>query len=84
MVRPRWPGWGHIPRVVLTFDYFKPEELLLVAATVALGVLLARTYMRSSEPVPIRVLRSIHSGSVNDYAAFAVAGLVLVIAVLLG
>jgi hypothetical protein len=30
----------------------------------------------------VRLLRSVHTGSVNDYAAMAAAGLVLVIAVL--
>jgi hypothetical protein len=31
---------------------------------------------------PVRLLRAAHTGSVNDYAAYAVAGMLAVIAVL--
>jgi multicomponent Na+:H+ antiporter subunit D len=41
-----------------------------------------RVYLRSREPAPVRVLRRAHTGSVNDYAAYAVAGLLVVIAAL--
>jgi hypothetical protein len=34
------------------------------------------------EPGVIRVLRAVHNGSVNDYAAYAVGGMLTVIVVL--
>jgi len=48
----------------------------LAAALVGWG------YLRAREPAPVRVLRGVHTGSVNDYAAYAVAGLLAVIAAL--
>ena len=39
-------------------------------------------YLRAREPAPVRLLRAAHTGSVNDYAAYAVAGMLAVIAVL--
>ena len=38
---------------------------------------LAVGYLRMPEPAPIRWLRAVHTGSVNDYAAFATAGLII-------
>ena len=57
-------------------------ELISTAAAVALGVLLARAVVGSREPQPITALRAFHNGSVNDYAGYTVAGLLLVIAIL--
>jgi multicomponent Na+:H+ antiporter subunit D len=65
---------GTIGSVKVPFDYFKPTELVAVAATLAVGGLAARTYLRISEPRPIGWLRALHNGSVNDYAAYAVFG----------
>jgi multicomponent Na+:H+ antiporter subunit D len=49
-----------------------------------LGLLLAWWYVRRSrEPRPITWLRALHTGSVNDYAAYSVTGLVVVAAALL-
>jgi hypothetical protein len=39
-------------------------------------------YLRTREPASVRALRAAHTGSVNDYAAFAAAGLVAVVAAL--
>jgi multicomponent Na+:H+ antiporter subunit D len=44
--------------------------------------MLAAAYLRAREPAPVRLLRAAHTGSVNDYAAYAVAGMLAVIAVL--
>lgn len=41
-----------IPTPLVTLSYFKPAELATVAVTVALGLLLARTYLRIPEPAP--------------------------------
>jgi multicomponent Na+:H+ antiporter subunit D len=75
---------GPIGVVRVSFDYFKPPELIAVAATVVCGGLLARTYMRIREPRGVSVLRAIHNGSVNDYAAYAVIGVLGAVAVLAG
>ncbi|MEA2297776.1 MAG: hypothetical protein QOF77_712 [Solirubrobacteraceae bacterium] len=72
----------HLPALSVAFDYFKVGELLTVAATVLAGVLLAAAYLRIAEPRPIRALRALHTGSVNDYAAFAATGILCAVAVL--
>lgn len=72
------------PAPTSTFDYFAPTELATMAVTVAVGLALAAWYVRRQrEPLPVRALRRIHTGSVNDYAGFVAVGLVLTLAVLL-
>ncbi len=76
-------GSARLPSVRVSFDYFKPTELLSVAAEVAAGLVLAAAYVRRvDEPRPIRLLRGLHTGSVNDYAAFSVVGMLCAVAVL--
>jgi multicomponent Na+:H+ antiporter subunit D len=75
-------GGGRIGSVKVSFDYFKPGELVAVAGTVLLGGVLARTYMRIHEPRAVAMLRAVHSGSVNDYAAYAVFGVLAAVVVL--
>jgi multicomponent Na+:H+ antiporter subunit D len=53
-----------------------------VVACAAAGAVLAWVYLRAREPAPVRLLRAAHTGSVNDYAAYAVAGMLAVITVL--
>jgi multicomponent Na+:H+ antiporter subunit D len=67
-------GAAHIPTLHVSLGYFGAEHLLTAAATVALGLGLAHVYQRIEEPAPITVLRRLHTGSVNDYAAFTVIG----------
>jgi multicomponent Na+:H+ antiporter subunit D len=62
--------------------FWGAAELIPTAAAVALGLLLARAVVGGREPRAITTLRALHNGSVNDYAAYTVAGLVLVIAAL--
>ncbi|MET9021734.1 proton-conducting transporter membrane subunit [Actinopolymorpha sp. NPDC004070] len=73
-------GGGHVTLgPALTFDYLAPKSLLVALATAAVGVLLARRY--AGDRVPgglVTPLRRLHTGSVNDYASFLVAGLLLV------
>jgi multicomponent Na+:H+ antiporter subunit D len=76
-------GGGHLPRAVVAFDYFKPEDLGIVAGTLALAAVLARWYIRSPEPVLVRALRAAHTGSVNDYAAYATLGVLALVLTLL-
>lgn len=46
-----------------------------MADTVVAGLAVAWAYLRAaSEPAPIRLLRALHTGSVNDYAGYAVIG----------
>src|SRR5262249_7749086 len=58
------------------------RALASVAGCAVAGTALAWAYLRAREPGPVRLLRAVHTGSVNDYAAYAVAGLLAVIAVL--
>ncbi len=69
-------GGGRIPALHVAFDYLDPQELGAVAATVVLGLALAVAYLRRPEPAPIRLLRALHTGSVNDYAGYAVIGVI--------
>jgi multicomponent Na+:H+ antiporter subunit D len=75
-------GLARLPALHVPFDYLAPEELGLVVACAAAGAALAWAYLRAREPAPVRLLRAAHTGSVNDYAAYAVAGMLAVIAVL--
>jgi multicomponent Na+:H+ antiporter subunit D len=65
------------------FDYWSASDLLTAVGTVAAGLLLAWWYVRHEQPRPIGWLRALHNGSVNDYAGYASAGIVVVGAVLL-
>ncbi|HEX6446215.1 MAG TPA: proton-conducting transporter membrane subunit [Streptosporangiales bacterium] len=64
------------------FHYGNVEELVTVAVSVVLAAALALCYLRIREPLPVRALRALHTGSVNDYAAYAAGGMVVVVAVL--
>jgi multicomponent Na+:H+ antiporter subunit D len=75
-------GLARLPALHLPFDYFSPGELVSVAGCAAAGAALAWAYLRTREPGPVRLLRAAHTGSVNDYAAYAIAGMLAVIAVL--
>jgi multicomponent Na+:H+ antiporter subunit D len=68
---------GALHPATVHFDYWSPTELLTVAGTIAAGVLLAWWYTRHDEPRLVTGLRRLHNGSVNDYAAYATAGVVL-------
>jgi multicomponent Na+:H+ antiporter subunit D len=75
-------GLARLPALHLPFDYVSPGELASVAGCAAAGAALAWAYLRAREPEAVRLLRAAHTGSVNDYAAYAVAGMLAVIAVL--
>lgn len=77
-------GGGSVPPIHVDFDYGKPADLITTAIEVLLGLLLAVGYLRIREPRPITWLRRLHTGSVNDYAAFAAGGLAVCAYVLLG
>ncbi len=75
-------GSGSLPRLRIPFDYLDPGQLTAVAVSLALGAVLARWYLRIREPMPVRALRAAHNGSASDYVAYAVSGMLIVIAVL--
>jgi multicomponent Na+:H+ antiporter subunit D len=75
-------GSGRLPAASIPFDYVTATELSSLAATLALGAVLAWGYLRIREPRVVRGLRALHTGSANDYAAYAIAGALTVIAVL--
>jgi multicomponent Na+:H+ antiporter subunit D len=75
-------GSARLAALRIPFDYFSPAELLSVAASVAVAAALAWGYLRMREPRVIRGLRAIHTGSANDYAAYAIAGTLAAVAVL--
>jgi multicomponent Na+:H+ antiporter subunit D len=75
-------GTGRLPALSVPFNYGSPAELISVAAGTAVAALLCWGYLRISEPRAIRLLRAAHTGSANDYAAYAIAGTLAVIAVL--
>ena len=75
-------GGGVVPRPAVPFHYLEPAQLLAIAGCAVAGVLVASWYLRVREPSPVRLLRAAHNGSANDYAAYAVGGVLIAIAVL--
>jgi multicomponent Na+:H+ antiporter subunit D len=76
-------GGGHVAVPLVSFDYFSPAELLTVLGTVIAGLAVATWYVRrAGEPSLMVNLRALHTGSVNDYAAYSTAGLVIATAAL--
>jgi multicomponent Na+:H+ antiporter subunit D len=73
-----------VPPLTIEFSYLDPETLLTAFAEIAVGLLLLLVVLRLRRaPVPLRWLRAVHTGSANDYAAFATVGLVAAAFVLL-
>jgi multicomponent Na+:H+ antiporter subunit D len=77
-------GGGTVAATVIPFSYGKGSDLVLAAVEIGLGLLLACWYLQVREPRPVSWLRRLHTGSVNDYAGYLTAGLVLTAAVLFG
>jgi multicomponent Na+:H+ antiporter subunit D len=76
-------GFARLPTHPVQFAYLDPTHLVVVGVTVLSGLLLARWLMHRDEPLVIRGLRRLHTGSVNDYAMYASAGIAAVVASLL-
>jgi multicomponent Na+:H+ antiporter subunit D len=66
---------GPITGSLVSFDYVSPLGLVTVLATIVLAVPVAWAAMRWGQSRPVEALHRVQSGSVNDYAAYAVAGL---------
>ena len=75
-------GTARLPRLSIPFDYWSPAQLVAALASVAVAAAVAWGYLRIREPLVIRGLRALHTGSANDYAAYAVTGTLAMIAVL--
>ena len=74
---------GAIVPVSVGFQYSNWAELAVVLATLVLALFGAAAYLRARRDPPlVRQLRALHTGSANDYAAYAVAGLVVLVAAL--
>ena len=56
-------------------------ELVSVAASIVIAAVLGWGYLRIREPRVIGCLRALHTGSANDYAAYAITGTLVAIAV---
>jgi multicomponent Na+:H+ antiporter subunit D len=67
----------------ISFDYLSAAELFTTLGTVLAGLALAWWYVRRPEPLLMRVARAVHTGSVNDYAGYAVLGTVVTVTALL-
>jgi multicomponent Na+:H+ antiporter subunit D len=57
--------------------------MLVAFGALVAGVLLALCYVRRHAEPGVTVVRRLHTGSVNDYAAYSVVGLVATTGVLL-
>jgi multicomponent Na+:H+ antiporter subunit D len=76
-------GSAAVPSVAVAFDYAGTRDLVMAGVELVLGLAVAAAYIRFGEPRAVSWLRRVHTGSVNDYAAAAAGGVVLVSAVLL-
>ncbi|HEU5007389.1 MAG TPA: proton-conducting transporter membrane subunit [Jatrophihabitantaceae bacterium] len=77
-------GSGTVPASSLVFDYGKASDLITTAIEIGIGLLVAAVYLRIREPRPVTWLRRLHTGSVNDYAAYLAGGIALAAGILLG
>ncbi len=75
-------GSGTLPNLPIDLHYGDALELTVTLVSLLVAGLLARAYLRMREPAPIRLLRAAHTGSVNDYAGYAVTGAIALIAAL--
>lgn len=73
-----------LPVPPVEFSYFGTQALVPALAELLLGLLLCLLVLRSEPPAPLRLLRRVHTGSVNDYAMFLAGGTALCAFVLLG
>jgi multicomponent Na+:H+ antiporter subunit D len=65
---------GTVPAMDLAFDYTKVSTMATAAAELLVGLALAAYVVRRGEPRVLTPLRRLHTGSVNDYAAYAAVG----------
>lgn len=68
---------GTLPASTATFDLADPSSLITTAVEVVVAAVLLVVYLRHREPRPVSWLRGLHTGSVNDYAAYLIGGFLL-------
>jgi multicomponent Na+:H+ antiporter subunit D len=74
---------GTIAPVIVNFQYSNWAELAIVLVTLVLALFGVAAYLRTRrDPPVVRQLRALHTGSANDYVAYAMAGLVALVAAL--
>ena len=76
------PPSGRLSIPALHPRFWTASELVPTVVALTLGVLLARAVVRRHEPRLVTAVRALHNGSVNDYAAYTVGGLVLAVTLL--
>ncbi len=76
------PPGDQMPAPSLDPHFWTASELVPTAGALGAGILLAWAVVRRPEPRSISALRRLHNGSVNDYAAYTVGGLLLAVVVL--
>jgi multicomponent Na+:H+ antiporter subunit D len=69
---------GSVPLSAVGFDYGDVTDVLTTIAELAVAAVLVIAYLRRREPRAVSWLRAVHTGSVNDYAAFSIAGFLVV------
>jgi len=75
---------GAVPSMPVPFDYTYWSDILVVGCTVVAAVPVAMAGMRWAGTRPVVALRRVQTGSVNDYAAYLVVGLLTAVLVLAG
>ncbi|MDQ6617684.1 MAG: Fe-S-binding domain-containing protein [Actinomycetota bacterium] len=73
---------GMLPSARVHFDYFSLTELATVLVTVVLAFPIARGAGHAGDSRIVRRVRAVQTGSVNDYATYLVAGLIVAVAAL--
>ena len=63
-----------LPVPPVEFSYFGAKALVPALVELLLGTLLCLLALRWKTPAPLRVLRRLHTGSVNDYAMLLAGG----------
>jgi multicomponent Na+:H+ antiporter subunit D len=63
----------------VSFDYFDPVTLGVIVFELITGLtLLVLVLRKDTAPSPLVWLRRLHTGNINDYAAFTVVGMIVV------
>jgi multicomponent Na+:H+ antiporter subunit D len=75
---------SQLPVSPAAFSYFGAKALVPALAELLAGLLLCLLVLRFGPPAPLRALRRLHTGSVNDYAMLVTGGAALCAFVLLG
>ncbi|GAA5195865.1 proton-conducting transporter membrane subunit [Rugosimonospora acidiphila] len=73
-------GGGQVDPHRISYHYLNPLELALLPATVVLAAPLIWLARRYRDSQAIRRVRSVQTGSVNDYASYLVVGLLVTVA----